>query len=345
MIREGAKFCSVKMYCNEWGFLWEKGAGINRYTYVNNKGDIILDANNKPKILDKVGFGQIDEITKIGFGSIEVGDSLIQPWYASQFDPIFLLNKSGPAVTDFFSEVAHLQVLQDGVIISVRRRKRSLDEASIKADDTVKLRTKEAQFEGLDAFIQITEELKQQAESINTYETKIKNGQEIMERIYVTSDTIYVLEKKVTLPEKPEESLIDNLQKMTRLWTSLDESAHRIAVLRNITKANLPKPPDASAVKDLINISRIGSEISKERSSIETLSANIPIPNVDIKPEKLAHVVSIYDQIKQIKSDEKEFKHKLKLLDTQISQTQKDINAIPSCTVCGRPTIQLHSHA
>lgn len=82
----------------------------------------------------------------------------------------------------------------------------------------------------------------------------------------------------------------------------------------------------------------------KECNIISILSNDVPIPNTDAKPEKVARAIYIGTQIKQVKDDEKKLKQQIKSLDIQITQTQKDIDAIPSCTVCGRPTIQYHEH-
>ena len=114
MVRHGEKFCEVELHSEGWGFRWQKAEkGVNRY---------YIDGKENP--LDSVGRGQVQEIADFGFGSIKIGESkYLYPWYASQFDPIFLLNQSGPAITDFISEVSRLDILQNGIVICNKKKK------------------------------------------------------------------------------------------------------------------------------------------------------------------------------------------------------------------------------
>jgi len=68
MVRKGAKYASVEMKSEGWGYLWEKGEkDVNRYE---------IDG----KRYDKTGQNQLPEIEAMGFRSIRIGDDDLEPW-------------------------------------------------------------------------------------------------------------------------------------------------------------------------------------------------------------------------------------------------------------------------
>ena len=123
MVRKDEKFCSVSINTNGLDLKWEKGEKYSGRYELNGKK------------YEKIGQSQLKELVDLGYGSIKIGSKDVFPWHASQFDPIFLLNDSGPAVTEFISEISRLNILQNSITISLRRKKRSLDKVKLKTDD------------------------------------------------------------------------------------------------------------------------------------------------------------------------------------------------------------------
>jgi hypothetical protein len=381
LVRKGAKHCSVKLHSEGWGFLWEKGAkSVNRYWPLDSAGDLIKDAEGKPKVLDKIGQGQIDEIASMGFNSVKIGDEVIFPWYADQFNPVFLLNKSGPAVTDFFSEVAHLKVLQDAVILCARRRKWALDEAKVKGDEIIQLREKEKKIEDVDILIKLTEELEQQAESIHQYEQKIERGSKYLSDFNSIRDILLILNQNVRIPNDVSAPIIEKLKRMNYHWADLEESANQIRILRAISTVELLDSPTKEflhyqkiskftglekliqlvSILDGIDSVKLSSpkiqidrlkimeqfnrEIGKLQNSVSTLSHDIPIPNVNVEISKLASVQVLNKDITKLKIEQSQFTSQLENFEKQLLEVQKELDAIPSCDACGRPTLIEHSH-
>lgn len=97
MIRTGKENSNVSIQSKDFSYEWEKG----------NKTSCVVNG----KEFKKIGQKQLDEVSDLGYGSVRVGQRNIYPWSASQFDPIFLLNDPGPAVTEFISEISRLNIL------------------------------------------------------------------------------------------------------------------------------------------------------------------------------------------------------------------------------------------
>src|SRR5277367_3768831 len=86
--------CKATVRIKREGFdlLWEKGDSDNRYTF-------------NGQVNDSVGQGT-PTFLQAGFAPIKIGDDKELLQVADQFDPIFLLNKTGGAVADVLSDVA-----------------------------------------------------------------------------------------------------------------------------------------------------------------------------------------------------------------------------------------------
>lgn len=234
-VRKGTQFCTVDISSADWGFKWEKGErGVNRYT-INDK------------VYDKVGQKQIEEIISMGFGSIKVGDQEIQPWWASQFFPLFLLDKSGAQVTDFISEVSRLTVLQDAIVLSARGKRQSNDEAKIKSEESDRFKERLSKITELNSLIQLQKELDEQAESIRTYEYRIALGESILQNLEDSASKIRSLSSisSVYLPDDTIGSAIESTSSMHRHWTTLESCAKKVLSLRGITKTITPEAPSS----------------------------------------------------------------------------------------------------
>jgi energy-coupling factor transporter ATP-binding protein EcfA2 len=235
-VRKGKKFCSVEIKAEKWGFKWEKAEkGVNRYW-------IPADAD---KPLAKVGQGQIEPVADMGFQSVKVGKDYIQPWLATQFNPIFLMNKSGPAITDFISEVSRLRVLQDAIIINARGKKRSLDKAKIREEDIEVLRKKEEAVAPLDNLLKVEQDLEAQAESLEEWTEQIEVGQRLSDQMEATAEGIRILlkSKEVKVPLDRTAKQIERLGDMYLHWTRLEEAAVRVHDLREIEQVEIPDGP------------------------------------------------------------------------------------------------------
>jgi len=236
MVRKGSNYCSVQLSSDGWGFTWEKGEkAVNR---------VFLPGKDTP--LDKIGQKQVSEITEMGFSSVRVGDEELQPWWASQFEPLFLLNQTGPRVTDFISEVSRLTVLQDAIVLSARGKRTSLEQARFKQEDADRLKERLAKVQGLESLEKLGKELEEQVNSIQEYETKITLGEDLLEKIEESNAKIGILEPvgNVKIPENGFEDLIARVISMIQHRTHCEKFALQIIGLKDISKVSVPDAPD-----------------------------------------------------------------------------------------------------
>lgn len=370
-VRKGAKFCSVSMSSDTWGFRWEK----------SEKGGGTYYMDGSEKLLDKIGQGPVEEISALGFGSVKVGDDHVEPWLAPQWEPIFLLNKSGPSVTDFISGVSRLTVLQDAIILSLRDKKKLLDGVKAKTEAMEKLRSREAAISGLDVLVGLSSELEAQAQSISEYERRIASAENLLKKITRAREMTEALAKSpdVRIPPSPDSILLQRLKAMELHWRKCESAALRIKSLWAVSGVVVPSPPEADLnrlklsekihglrktveiLKDVgkVRIPKIDSgdglgrlkaaeaHLTRLTSAAEAVKALRPVsvPKPPESPSRLSAASRHQNRISQLRMEISELDRKLVSVSDDLKKASSELKKIPSCSTCGRPTFESHPHA
>lgn len=330
-VRKGKKFCTVELKSDGWELRWEKGErGVNRYW-------IPIDSD---KALDKVGKGQIEQVAAMGFGSVQVGDDVLQPWLATQFDPVFLMNKSGPAVTDFLSEVSRLNVLQDGITLNVRQKKRCLDQAKVREEEADALREAEAKYSDLDHLLTVRDELDGQFQSLQEYAGRVSLMERLRESIDSEARTIMAIRdpiRDVKIPQDRVGPHMESLLLMEKIWGSMRTEAVRVASLKPIQSAQVPEDPGGDDVARLSQASRLAAAIDAERSAIALLSTTVSVPEDPGFPDGLSRASELLTEMMELRNQEAILEEKLSSIASEISEVQTKLDSIPVCPTCRRP--------
>lgn len=254
MVRKGENFSTVEVKGGDWEYKWEKGVkGVNRY-YIEDR------------VLDKTGQNQIEEIKKLGFESIKLGGDEVQPWFASQFAPIFLLDKTGPQITDFVSEISGLNVLQDAIVLSSRGRKKSTDVSKEAQEELTIVRDKLAKLNGIDELIKLMKDLEAQKQSIIDNENKL---QKIKDHMFRTSQIRSQLTFLSQIDNfKFPNSQLDHIKidiQANKIWIKMRECAEQIKSLKDIKNNVISNvPTDIIKSYQAINKIKISSKLKKQ---------------------------------------------------------------------------------
>ena len=248
--------------------------GINRYT-INDK------------VLDKVGGKQLEEIVKMGFKSVAVGNDEMNPWLASQFFPIFLLDKPGSQVTDFISEVSRLNVLQDAILLAARGKKKSNDLFNSKTLEAKEYSAKLGKLKDIQEVDDIQVDLEEQLKSINEYEAKVGLLKDINEKLKKNANSIKSI-MGVNKVEIPDIIPIDELTKVKTakdLLNKLNGIVRKIIPIKKISTIVVPN--------DIAEFSKYSSMkkykwVQQEKLTLQKLSkvSDLVIPTSDM-PELL----------------------------------------------------------
>jgi len=243
LVRKGKKFCTVEVD----GLKWEKGERVGRYWVPGEQ-----DENGNPKPRDGIGQGQTEVTELMGYRAVKVGDKYITPWLAVQFNPVFLMDDSGPAVTDFISDIAHLKVLQDAIVHCTRNRQRLLTSLKEKEEELGRLEAKDQALSGLDNLLRAERDLVAQAESLEDCGRAIARLKELIARTEEEQRAIDVLSaaSEVKVPKKPADPA-ESLMPGAVMWQEMESIALRLSPIKGVAKVVVPDPLDTEGVESL----------------------------------------------------------------------------------------------
>jgi hypothetical protein len=329
LVNKDSTFTSVTMTSKEWGFKWEKGGGINRYTIGFDK-------------YDKVGAGQFELIRNIGFGSVRLGDREVYPWYASQFKPLFLLDETGPSLSDFISDVSRLNVLQEAITINVRTKKKYIDLSRIKTDEIENDNKLLLSLIGLDDLIELEVDIDHQIQSIHELENKILNMENYYRDLEYNASKIRKLSdvSSISIEADLDQQFLD-FKNLSSIWYSLDTAAKSVIAVKNISVINIPNM--SNAIVDEINILKELDHYDSLSSSIQKLSDKIDLPNVvDFDLEHYKDVCSLSETMNLCINNINEYENELKSIHANLQKIQNELSSISICPTCKQPVSDNH---
>lgn len=372
LVRSGAKFCSVEVSSAAgWSYLWEKGGGVNRYTIGG-------------KTYDKVGQAQLPEIASLGFTSVELGKSELHPWWASQFDPVFLLDQPGAAVTDFISKVSRLSVMQDAIVLSARGKKSSADAAKGSAERAAEARAKLAKLAAVDGMVTLRDELVEQAKSIRTYEAGLAALRSASSRLTRLTGSIEAMRPAsgVRVPTASVGAAVGEISSLHRHWRRLEDLAKGIIALRRVQSVSVPATVEG--VSDLARISRFrgvpaataavhslrraeavtipsapftdaglakfrsacqaAARIVRLKASVDSIRTEVSVPGRPEGVEELKACVNLSERAGQHLRESGLLEKQLDAVGIKLAAVEARIASIPRCAACGRPSAASHRH-
>jgi hypothetical protein len=369
MVRHDRPHASVRLTSDHYDILWEKAErGLNRY-HVNGK------------MYDKVGGNQLKEIEDLGFKSVKVGSDEILPWYASQFFPIFLLDRTGPQVTDFISDISRLNVIQDAIVLSNRRKKRKNDIIGLKEKDHSEDSAKLKRIVSLDALLLIGQDLQDQKQSIESYESSVLSASRLQELIADASSLLSNISavETVSLPDVDTID-IELYAKASDLYTDLQSNAKSISVIKQISKIPISEEPiefkEYAKIRSLPDISDLANKVSqlesinavsiidqdlsdhidklksaesvhqsinKNRSFVGGIS-EIEFPISSVLDEYLNYrsLVQLASHMSTIAKEARSDKIKIADMENELKVVEADLSSIPTCSTCKQPVQHEH---
>ncbi|HEY8094545.1 MAG TPA: hypothetical protein VIE65_00430 [Methylobacter sp.] len=333
-VRKGARYCTVEMKSDGWSIKWEKGEGISKYW---------LNGADKP--LSNVGQGQIEQVMAMGFQPIKLGrDDRTYPWAANdQHKTIFLLDESGPSVTDFLSEVSSLKLLQDSIVMNVRQRRKDLDEVKVREKDAARLLSEEARYGSLDNVLGLKQELEEQLDSIEKYWQSIAQLNELRSDIISIQVSLDMLMEvsKYRRPRAPKPESIQQISILKQLNVDMRTAALAIRKYRTSKDVKLPSPSQysdiADKIKKLNQMIPIRARLEEARKSILKLKTDIQIPEAPDLPKNLARAIELSEQLSLSKINIKELESELFASQTALEEVTRERDSIPVCPSCHRP--------
>lgn len=228
--------CSVWIRTSGLDLLWEKGDEINQYTI---NGQIY----NKPD-RGTPSFLQAD------FSPVKVGDEKLLLQVADQFDPIFLLNKSGTVVADVLSDVAMLDDINAATSLAEKDRREAVSTSKVREKDLIATRDRLEFYATLDEPLARVSGVEKQYRSLQDSTKEVQNLSDLCLRLQALASVVRGLKpvESVTIPEV--DSVVAEMEGLTRLVGFEVAFSNRLVLVQSLDGVDLIEVPAVNLLED-----------------------------------------------------------------------------------------------
>ena len=320
-VRQGANNTEVSIELDDHKITWFKGKGVNKYE---------IDG----KIIDKVGSGAPEEITKLGVRSTEVDGKEMWPQFARQFEQIFLLDLPPSALSHALSDVEKINRLSKASAQAKTDVRDLKSKLKIKREDLDVEKTRLTSFEGVTDAETLVSHLESLESAINDLNARAENLVGLREQYNKTQEKVSALEGLEAISLK---DMKDISQIISRLKDLLHLKKERI-------KQSMIEGFTESAVREIdhtswpsLDFKRLEAleKIKIRREKMNGLSEiTLPdLPDTDL---------NAYEKTLSKLERAQKLRQGISLGEAQINQMSAEIEQILSsidsdCPLCGNP--------
>jgi hypothetical protein len=219
--------------------VWEKGDAVNKYT---------VTKDGQTTVYDSVERGTPDFLLP-SFASVKVGDSKDLIQVSEQFDPIFLLNQSGPAVADVLSDVAHLDRINIAMSLVNKDRKDAAATRKVRESDVIVLKKDLEAYDGLDAVVARAQKVTDQYAKVGEKKARAN----MFERFVLQAQVLTTALKALMAATKPEAPELDPLTTKSTLCSQLqkfyEEVAERLPIVKALSGVDEVEVPEVQPIQ------------------------------------------------------------------------------------------------
>ncbi len=237
--KRGAKKCKcfsqVTLRTDNLRVTWEKGDAVNRY--------IVLRAGEKETtVYDKIGRG-VPDFLQPEFSPIKVGDSMNLVQVSEQFNPIFLLDQSGPAVADVLSDVARLDHINAAMRMVEKDRKADTSTRKVREKDVLSIAKSLKAYEGLDPVLDDVGRVEQRHADIQETSKALDKLDGFLGRAKTLRASVRALQASVE-PSLPDGGTLEETARQayqaSQFFDALAVKVRQVRQLRGINDVTLP---------------------------------------------------------------------------------------------------------
>lgn len=238
----GAKKChcfaSVRVKTSQIEVVWAKGDTENRYTVTRNGRTDVYEGLERgtPDFL-------LPDFRTVRIGT---GKELIQ--IAKQFEPVFLLDQSGPVVADVLSDVARLDGINSASSLVSKDRKSAVSERRVRCEDLADYNGRLTRYVGLDQVP--VEAVREQQQAANTARERVRVVVSFLDRALILKRWYEAITKALR-PKVPEYSQVRDLDQAVRqVHDYLISSERLVSFVGNVERALSPRIEAPDAIRE-----------------------------------------------------------------------------------------------
>lgn len=228
-VRKGEKFAEVHIKAPDLDLLWQKGKGVT--TYIING-----------KKMEKVA-GIPKEIEDAGFRRIKIGEEHVWAQIATQFDPIFLLNKPGTQVAELVCRAARLDVYSAAIRKCASLMKEEKSRRNLRDADRAEAKAKLDAMASLPEALADVRKLEDGLAAIQSGQAEVEGLERDWDECVATAKTVGVLTPvaKVSVPEPPSMDDVSDVVWLEEMHAAHGSAAQAVETLRGVPDVVVPE--------------------------------------------------------------------------------------------------------
>lgn len=255
---------------------WEKGDSINRYTLLRTGEETPVVYNN----LDR----GTPEFLREGFLPVKIGDARELIQIPDQFEPIFLLNKTGTVVADVLSDVARLDNINRAMADANKDRKDASAKRKVRLEDITQLQKDLSFYDGLDAIV--VEPLIRIRKDLEVKSRQLEQVNGFLARLGSLKTSLASLGEALK-PELPNGDALESKgARLTQVTSFLNDLTEKVPVFRTLTALDQATLPDESPLSVAhTNLTR-ADVFSRRLALLETTQVKLAAVDKTVIPEE-----------------------------------------------------------
>jgi len=228
-IKKGQKMAEVSFKRDGLDVNWKKGDSA--VYKVNGETFSKLNRSVPPLILDA------------GFRKLEIGSQKLSPLVAQQFDPLFLLDQPGSAITEVLSSMYKLNVVSKADDLCQKELRSNKTLLKTRIADQEKVKEQLVIYDGFDSIKEEIPKLKKLEDKCKILESQIEEIGLFTEKLRITSENIKALKpvENIKIPEYAAYEVgISDLQEISEWDKKLQSSQKVVNTLSASKNADVP---------------------------------------------------------------------------------------------------------
>jgi hypothetical protein len=288
------------------------------------------------------------------FGMVKVGDNWKILQVSDQFENIFLLDQTGGAVADVFSDVARLDRVNVAIRFVEKDRKEAVSTRKVREADCAELKRRLTDYDGLDGEIYRVAQIEKQLEGVSSSNDRLNLVTNYIEELRAIGYRVDLLEAAVQQPVPVITTVSDKhsqYETVSRFATFLSDRAASVRSLSGIDA--VPEPsvgPTVEASRRYFQLAVWSSRLTAFQEVFHRYKGLTDVVVPDVAPLREVGVKN--GQLNVLSN-------KFEVLSRSIAKLEKDLSDVTAeeavllkeresfagyCPACAQPIVAEHKH-
>lgn len=340
-IRYSEKKTTVNIKRDNIDIQWDKGTSA---TYTIKKGE-------EKEVYTKLNRDIPQPLIDAGFEKMEIGDKKVFPLIASQFDPLFLVDKPGSVVTEVLASLYKIDTLSKADDLCQKALKSQKSMLKTRETDLKVLQTKLEAFVDFDEIKKTVIDLVKKEEETENLRSEIIALKGYEKNVNNLAESLSVLRNitTITVPKsKGFEKALNEVQQLGVMEKSYLKLSGIVLKLKNVPKLNIPKVTKINTLAKEVSLlcqwddtaKELIGNIKQQKEVLDNFNMkkiNTTAKKVEKAFKELKDTRVLEESFTEVAAAAKGTREDLKAVTEALKQKKSEMGEMKVCPLCERP--------